>query len=53
MELLITAILIGLVIYGLEHNRARQTLHPNTYPYGSTDIQDRDNERIINELQTR
>ena len=51
MELLITAIIVGLVIYGLERNNARQLTHPHLA--GSTDIQDRDQERLSTDLLTR
>jgi len=47
MELLITALIIGLVIYGLERNN-RRTTHPRLT--GSNDIQDRDQERVSSEL---
>lgn len=53
MELLVTAIIIGLVIYGLERNRARQASSKHTYLAGSSDIQDRDAERISGELLYR
>ncbi|WP_158073425.1 hypothetical protein [Actinophytocola xanthii] len=52
MELLITAIVIALVIHGLERNRIRQSaLHPHLA--GSTDVQDRDTERTSCELLSR
>jgi hypothetical protein len=51
MELLITAIIVGFVVYGLERNKTRQVVHPHLY--GSTDIQDRDQERITTELMGR
>lgn len=51
MELLITALIVALVIYGLERNNARQ---PNrSHLAGSTDIQDRDRERTSTELLAR
>ena len=53
MELLITAIIVGLVVYGLERNRARQATAQHTYLAGSSDIQDRDGERISSELLFR
>lgn len=53
MELLVTAIIIGLVIYGLERNRARQVTSTHTYLAGSSDVQDRDAERISCELLFR
>jgi hypothetical protein len=52
MELLITALIVGFVIYGLERNNARQTT-PLHHLTGSTDIQDRDQERITTELMGR
>ncbi len=52
MELLVTAVIIALVLYGLERNRVRQSqLHPHLA--GSTDVQDRDTERIACELLSR
>jgi len=52
MELLVTAVIIALVVYGLERNRARQS-QPHPHLAGSTDIQDRDTERITSELLAR
>jgi hypothetical protein len=52
MELLITALIVGFVIYGLERNNARQA-SPNHHPVGSTDIQDRDQERVTTDLLSR
>jgi hypothetical protein len=42
MELLIAAIVIGLVIYGLERNRVRQAATPHSRLSGSSDVEDRD-----------
>jgi hypothetical protein len=53
MELLITAIVIGLLIYGLERNRIRQATQPHSHLAGSSDIVDRDSERITCELRFR
>jgi len=53
MELLVTAALLALIIYGLERNRARQNPHPHPYLAGSTDIQNRYTERIQCELRSR
>jgi hypothetical protein len=53
MELLITAIVIGIVVYGLERNRARQLTKPRAHLAGSSDIVDRDTERITCELLFR
>ena len=52
MELIITAIVIGLLIYGLERNRIRQS-RPTTPLAGSTNVQDRDTERVTRELLFR
>jgi hypothetical protein len=49
MELLITAIIIGLVIYGLERNNR----HTDPRLTGSNDIHDRDRERMSTELLRR
>jgi hypothetical protein len=51
MELLVTALIVALIIYGLERNNTRQTTHPHLA--GSTDIQDRDQERTTTDLLTR
>jgi hypothetical protein len=53
MELLITAIVIGLLIYGLERNRIRQATAPHGHLAGSSDIVDRDAERLSCELLFR
>ncbi|MGH3758294.1 hypothetical protein [Actinophytocola sp.] len=53
MELLITALVTGIVIYGLERNRARQATQPHPHLAGSTDIVDRDTERTSAELLSR
>jgi hypothetical protein len=50
MELLITAIIVGLVVYGLERNRARQAASPHYHLAGSSDVVDRDSERVSKEL---
>ena len=50
MELLITALIIGFVIYGLERNKPT-TPHPHLS--GSSDIQDRDAERLATDLLPR
>jgi hypothetical protein len=50
MELIITALIIGLVIYGLERNNRRTT---QAHLTGSNDIQDRDQERLSTELLSR
>jgi hypothetical protein len=47
MELLITALVIGLLVYGLERNR---TSTPASGLAGSTDVQDRDTERVTHDL---
>lgn len=43
-------LVIALIGYGLERNHARQT-QPRSRLAGSTDIVDRDNERIRDELR--
>lgn len=53
MELLITALIVGFVIYGLERNNARQTARRNPHLTGSTDIEDRDQARITTDLLGR
>lgn len=53
MELLVIAIVIGLLIYGLERNRVRQATRPHAHLAGSSDIVDRDSERISCELLFR
>jgi hypothetical protein len=50
MELLITALIVGFVIYGLERNNNRHPLHHLT---GSTDIEDRDEARLTTDLLSR
>jgi hypothetical protein len=53
MELIIAAIVIGLLIYGLERNRVRQATQPHAHLSGSSDVVDRDSERISCELLFR
>jgi hypothetical protein len=53
MELLIAAIVIGLLVYGLERNRVRQATEPHAHLAGSSDVVDRDSERISCELLFR
>jgi hypothetical protein len=53
MELLVTAIIVGIVVYGLERNRSRQAAGPQTHLAGSSDVVDRDTERISCELRFR
>lgn len=50
MELLITALVIAAIAYALDHTRTRQ---PRTHLAGSSDIIDRDTERISCELRFR
>jgi len=47
MELVVTAIVIALLVYALERNHHR---HPAPHLAGSTDIQDRDAERLTTDL---
>ncbi len=51
MELIVFAALIALVVYGLQHNRSRAVSHPHLY--GTSDVQDRDTERVSGELFAR
>lgn len=53
MDLLITAIVIGLLVYGLERNRLRQPDRPHAHLAGSSDVVDRDTERVSGELWFR
>ena len=53
MEILIAAIVIGLLVYGLERNRIRQATEPHAHLVGSSDVVDRDSERISCELLFR
>jgi hypothetical protein len=48
---LVIALVIGLVVYGLERNKNRKPTHPHLV--GSTDVQDRDQERVSAELLSR
>jgi len=50
MELLIIALIVGLVIYGLERNKRHNPTR--THLAGSSDVQDRDQERLSTELLT-
>jgi hypothetical protein len=50
MELLVIAIVTGIVVYGLERNRARQADQPQPHLSGSVDVVDRDAERVAAEL---
>jgi hypothetical protein len=51
MELIVFAAIIALVILGLQRNRSRVADHPHLY--GSSDVQNRDAERITCELLAR
>lgn len=53
MEIIVTAAIVGAIVYGLERNRARLESQPHAHLAGSTDVQDRDNERISCELLGR
>jgi hypothetical protein len=46
----IALIIVGLVAYGLERNRRRQS-QPRHWMAGSSDIQDRDRERFQSDLR--
>ena len=49
--LIIFLIIIGLVVYGLERNHRRRGLSGRLA--GSSDVQDRDAERVLAELSRR
>ncbi|MGH3879924.1 MAG: hypothetical protein ACRDSK_23105 [Actinophytocola sp.] len=53
MELLVFAIVTGIVTYGLERNRARQADRPRPRLSGSLDVVDRNTERVAAELISR
>lgn len=48
--ILITIIVIGLIVYGLERNRRHQA-SPRTRLAGSSDVVDRDSERFVADLR--
>ncbi|MFL6143073.1 MAG: hypothetical protein ACJ72N_14565 [Labedaea sp.] len=48
--ILIAIIIVGLLAYGLERNRRRQS-QPRNWMAGSSDVQDRDLERFQCELR--
>jgi hypothetical protein len=52
MELLITAVLLALVLHGLNRNQARQPFQPHPHLTGSTDVQNRDKDRLTCDLQS-
>jgi len=47
---IITLIIIGLIVYGLERNRRRNTRGFGPLS-GTSDIVDRDRERILNDIR--
>jgi D-lyxose ketol-isomerase len=49
MELLVIAVIVALVTYGLERNNRHTPEHPHLH--GSTDVQNRDVERLTTDLQ--
>ena len=51
MELLVITIIVALVVIGLERNNRHTPEHPHLH--GSTDIQNRDKERLTTDLLTR
>jgi hypothetical protein len=53
MEIIIASAIVGAVVYGLERNRARQGQQPHPHLAGSTDVQNRDTERMSCELLGR
>lgn len=52
MELLVFALLVAALVYGLQRNHARQGA-PHSMLAGSNDAQDRDHERVLHDLRTR
>jgi hypothetical protein len=50
--IIITLIIVGLIVYGLERNRRHQA-QPRSRFAGSVNFRDRDRERILAELRTR
>jgi hypothetical protein len=51
MELIVIALIIGIVIFGLERNKRHTAAH--SHLAGSSDIQDRDVERLSTDLVGR
>ena len=49
---IITLIMVGLLVYGLERNRRHQS-QPRSRLAGSSDIIDRDRERFLCDLRLR
>jgi hypothetical protein len=49
MELLVIAIIVALVVHGLDRNNRHTPDNPHLH--GSTDIQNRDIERLTTDLQ--
>ncbi|MDQ3788045.1 MAG: hypothetical protein M3422_12490 [Actinomycetota bacterium] len=49
MELLVITIIVALVVIGLERNNRHTPEHPHLH--GSTDVQNRDMERLNTDLQ--
>ena len=52
MELLVFALFVAALVYGLQRNHARQAA-PHSMLAGSNDPQDRDRERVLHDLQAR
>jgi len=50
MELLIATAVIALLLYGLQHNTHPH--YPNPHLAGSTDITDRDQDRLTTDLKS-
>lgn len=53
MELLVFALLVAALVYGLQRNHARQAAAPHSMLAGSNDAQDRDHERVLHDLRAR
>ncbi|HEU5475392.1 MAG TPA: hypothetical protein VFV67_32515 [Actinophytocola sp.] len=52
MDIVIAFIIIGLLAYGLERNRRHQA-QPGSRMAGTSDVVDRDIERLRNDLRAR
>jgi hypothetical protein len=50
--IIVTLIIVGLIVYGLERNRRHQA-QPRSLLTGSSDIVDRDAERFFADLRLR
>jgi hypothetical protein len=51
MELLVIALIVALVVYGLNRNNKHNPEHPHLH--GSTDVKNMDTERVATDLLAR